>query len=317
MVVALYVIGALVTAIGLVTIGFGTPASALSFGDTLIVAGTTAAVCGLILIALAAAVAELKRIAEGVRRPARPVESAEAAMAPPASRIPPRAPAPPRPLEATTPHPPEPRPEPRFPVSEPSEAASSPLDWMRPKGKGSDGQPMVDVQDEAPLSPRTPPRPAMSPLATMTEPVLEPKAWSPNRNESSGTRSSERKPEPRSEPTSEERPLPRSERIARVASERRDNGMFDTVWPETKPTPPAHEPAEPSAPAEPAHEEPAAEQPAEPPASERPVAILKSGVIDGMAYTLYADGSIEAELPQGTVRFASVDALRAHLEKNG
>ena len=36
-----------------------------------------------------------------------------------------------------------------------------------------------------------------------------------------------------------------------------------------------------------------------------------------MPYTLYADGSIEAELPQGTVKFASVDALRAHLEKHG
>ena len=44
-------------------------------------------------------------------------------------------------------------------------------------------------------------------------------------------------------------------------------------------------------------------------------AILKSGVIDGMPYTLYADGSIEAQLPQGMVKFASVDALRAHLEK--
>jgi hypothetical protein len=40
-------------------------------------------------------------------------------------------------------------------------------------------------------------------------------------------------------------------------------------------------------------------------------------VIDGMPYTLYADGSIEAELPQGTVKFASVDALRAHLERHG
>jgi hypothetical protein len=52
-------------------------------------------------------------------------------------------------------------------------------------------------------------------------------------------------------------------------------------------------------------------------AAERGPAILKSGVIDGMPYTLYADGSIEAELPQGTVKFASVDALRAHLEKQG
>ena len=44
--------------------------------------------------------------------------------------------------------------------------------------------------------------------------------------------------------------------------------------------------------------------------------ILKSGVVDGMAYTLYADGSIEAQLPQGTVRFSSITELRAHIESN-
>jgi hypothetical protein len=47
----------------------------------------------------------------------------------------------------------------------------------------------------------------------------------------------------------------------------------------------------------------------------RAVAILKSGVVDGMGYTLYVDGSIEAELPQGTLRFASITELRSHLEK--
>ena len=47
----------------------------------------------------------------------------------------------------------------------------------------------------------------------------------------------------------------------------------------------------------------------------RNVAILKSGVVDGMGYTLYVDGSIEAELPQGTLRFASINELRSHLEK--
>jgi hypothetical protein len=58
--------------------------------------------------------------------------------------------------------------------------------------------------------------------------------------------------------------------------------------------------------------------PAAPPAAEeaRPAAILKSGVVDGMAYTLYADGSIEAQLPQGTVRFGSIAELRAHIENN-
>jgi hypothetical protein len=45
-------------------------------------------------------------------------------------------------------------------------------------------------------------------------------------------------------------------------------------------------------------------------------AILKSGIVDGMPYTLYADGSIEAKLPQGTVRFGSIAELRAHIESN-
>ena len=44
--------------------------------------------------------------------------------------------------------------------------------------------------------------------------------------------------------------------------------------------------------------------------------ILKSGVIDGMGYTLYTDGSIEAQLPSGIVRFESIEELRLHLEKN-
>ena len=46
----------------------------------------------------------------------------------------------------------------------------------------------------------------------------------------------------------------------------------------------------------------------------RSSAILKSGVVDGMAYTLYTDGSIEAQLPQGTVRFESIAELRSHIE---
>jgi len=44
--------------------------------------------------------------------------------------------------------------------------------------------------------------------------------------------------------------------------------------------------------------------------------ILKSGVVDGMAYTLYTDGSIEAKLPEGTIKFGSVAELRAHIESN-
>lgn len=51
-------------------------------------------------------------------------------------------------------------------------------------------------------------------------------------------------------------------------------------------------------------------------AKSEPVSVLKSGVVDGMAYTLYTDGSIEAELAQGVVRFGSIEELRNHLEKS-
>jgi hypothetical protein len=102
---------------------------------------------------------------------------------------------------------------------------------------------------------------------------------------------------------------------------------FDLVWPDRAPTAaPAYEAAKrepapdmplPPIPARPRDSKPADRRPPGPAkmAAERGPAILKSGVIDGMPYTLYADGSIEAELPQGTVKFASVDALRTHLEK--
>jgi hypothetical protein len=45
------------------------------------------------------------------------------------------------------------------------------------------------------------------------------------------------------------------------------------------------------------------------------VTVLKSGVVDGMAYSLYSDGSIEAQMPEGMMRFASIDELRTHLDQ--
>jgi len=47
------------------------------------------------------------------------------------------------------------------------------------------------------------------------------------------------------------------------------------------------------------------------------VTIVKSGVVDSMAYSLYSDGSIEAQMPEGMVRFASIEELRAHLDQRG
>jgi hypothetical protein len=44
-----------------------------------------------------------------------------------------------------------------------------------------------------------------------------------------------------------------------------------------------------------------------------PVSVLRSGVVDGITYTLYSDGSIEAQLPEGILRFGSIAELRNYL----
>jgi hypothetical protein len=89
---------------------------------------------------------------------------------------------------------------------------------------------------------------------------------------------------------------------------------FDAVWPKRR------GPADQPRPDEGVRHSPPPSPSGEPRApverEPRSVAILKSGVVDGMAYTLYADGSIEAQLPHGTVRFGSIAELRAHIENN-
>ena len=80
--------------------------------------------------------------------------------------------------------------------------------------------------------------------------------------------------------------------------------------------PVAHPPVqEPSRDARRAAEERAAEErAADDAAMGGPVSVLKSGVVEGMAYALYSDGSIEAQLPQGRLRFGSITELRHHIE---
>jgi hypothetical protein len=106
--------------------------------------------------------------------------------------------------------------------------------------------------------------------------------------------------------------------------------MFDSLGPKRpdervvrkpfrlRPGAPADQSApESAAPSAPAAFESSAPMPDEPvpAAADTPPVVLKSGVIDGMAYSLFSDGSIEAELADGTIRFASLDELRAHLDR--
>jgi hypothetical protein len=47
-----------------------------------------------------------------------------------------------------------------------------------------------------------------------------------------------------------------------------------------------------------------------------PLPILKSGVIQQIAYTLFTDGSIETQMPEGVRHFASIEEFLSHLEKS-
>jgi hypothetical protein len=114
---------------------------------------------------------------------------------------------------------------------------------------------------------------------------------------------------------------------ASAASPRAKGTVFDAFWPKGPRTPQDAEESVAPAPAQPAPAELAAaseeaaaepqatfdEPAAAPPAS---VSVLKSGVVEGRAYTLYSDGSIEAQFPQGMMRFGSITELRNHIESS-
>ncbi len=102
------------------------------------------------------------------------------------------------------------------------------------------------------------------------------------------------------------------------------SSIFDTLWPkaprsrtEAQPAPAQPAPVAEAPVAQAAEPAPSATPPAAPTQTSAGLSILKSGVVEGMAYTLYSDGSIEAQLPGGTLRFRSITELRSHIEQNG
>jgi hypothetical protein len=108
---------------------------------------------------------------------------------------------------------------------------------------------------------------------------------------------------------------------SRLAVDRSKGPSFESMWPKgPRPSRMAQEPAPgpavtPAVEPEPATE-PVLETRSPSMADDMPITILKSGVVDGMAYTLFSDGSIEAELPQGKLRFGSITELRNHIEQS-
>jgi hypothetical protein len=247
MFIVLLALGVIVTVAGGGMTLFGVANNGFDIGNTMISAGMTGVVGGLIVIALANVARELRAAREpNSRRSSRPAAAAAPSVSAPAA-------------------PPEKPPA--------------------PAGAADVSQVLAEPPAEAlPAEPRVEPTPPVPPPGDPFAPA-------------------------------------RADPARRAAARERS---FDSVWaPEpAKPAPTAARPA-PDSPRPP--EAPrAAEAPREsesvairPPREPQAVTVLKSGVIEGMAYTLYSDGSIEADLPQGMMRFPSIDALRRHLAGQG
>jgi hypothetical protein len=335
----LSILGLVVFAAGVVTIAFGIPINEFNLGNTLIVAGTTAAAAGLILIGLAAVVDQLNQIAKALRprAAARAVlqpQAAEPAVPAPVRPVPVQAPAQPplhapapvyAPVQAPVPaqvRPPMPAP-PRPPVFAQSsveervgeapehaapEAAFSAIERLRLSLARADRK-SGEVED-AESVPYAAAKPAP---ATAAGPGPD-----ANRDANRGANPGVNGGAPAAGAGAVEATRkPALDFLFRSKARVPQPEAFDAVWPKRGQRRPdeasqADQSARPT-PAEAPIDRPA---PAQPYDDVRPSAILKSGVVDGMAYTLYADGSIEAQLPQGTVRFGSIAELRSHIENN-
>jgi hypothetical protein len=323
-------------------------------GHTLIVAGTTAFTGGLLLIGLSAVVTELGRVAEGLKRgagraAARAAEAQEtvaqaaapAAVTPAVALPAPVAAATPRPPQASIPAPPAPRPsqaaaarevavreahppefrqpEPYAPAPHPAapsavEVSASAIERLRSSIPRTERPVVADVES-VPLSPNGAGyQQARQRPAGGVEAVPDPRVTAEDRASGGGVEAKSSRLDFlfRSKPAAP--PAPQAEK-------------FDALWPDGRPAGNAPAPPPPASRYDQVErradvtqdraQDRAPERRPEPPASEpASAAILKSGVVDGMAYTLYADGSIEAKLPQGTVRFGSIAELRAHIENN-
>jgi hypothetical protein len=312
----LLVFGILITGAGVVAIASGSTLSDSALGQSLIMTGAISVVGGPLVMGIGSLISQLSAIAESLRlrpsahiprladarQPSDGQRRSEAVDAGP--RLPdPRLPDP----RLADPRPPDPR------QADPRQAEQRQAEPRAPESRPAEPTPTAAIEVSGSALERL--RSTVRPDRVVANGEDVP--LSPNGN---GLHHGvERKPEPRSEPRPEPdvRPggpgetgkEPRLDFLFRPKTPPRppQQEQFDSMWPKRRP-------GDQSKPDE------VARQPSgEPTRAEREprsVAILKSGVVDGMAYTLYADGSIEAQLPHGTVRFGSIAELRAHIENN-
>ena len=333
--VILSLLGIVVAAAGIAALGFGIPINEFTLGTTLIIVGTTALTGGLVLIGLAAVVSELGRVTEALktravaRSAARPAETLEPVPSATASVLAPAA-APAGSVGARAPRtniPVSPRPRGEAPMREARPLESHPA--SAPSAVDVSASAIERLRSGIPRAER--PRAEPSIVAEHDEVPLSPNGAAHHQTQQPGPVGVEATP-PEPKVTPEDRAggaaveTLKSSRLdflfrSKPAPPAAQTEHFDVPWPgESRTEKPASEP-------QPVVGEVQRQTEAAPLVQERPsefaaveephtAAILKSGVVDGMAYTLYADGSIEAKLPHGTVRFGSIAELRAHIESN-
>jgi hypothetical protein len=278
-------IGVLVAGIGLVlagllAIGLGVPVKEFSFGNTLILIGAMGVCSGMIMLALWMAIRELKTIARRLG----------AGLPQPRGEITVRPVLPPGAVRDAAP-------------------GDGGMLFSRdePAVAGAEPPPPPPWQDEAGSHDR-PQAPEPEPPAIKAKRNLLFSSTSRKERERAQARTSE--PLPPDLLSADIRPNPADS----PPPAEPEPASFDDAWPKPERGRPSdilsqRRSPRPPLPPEAANGAPArdGDQPA--------VTVLKSGVVDGMAYSLYSDGSIEAQMPEGMMRFASIDELRAHLDQ--
>jgi len=290
MMVALLVAGIGILLAGLLAVGYGIPVKEFSFGNTLIISGAITACAGAIMLGLWVVVRELRVIARrlGSDHPGNP----ETALQPAAGR-------PPRNQAADdglmfNPDPPA--------ADNAGPAATSPPWYDDVASRGRADAVAAPEQAEA-------------------EPAVKPRR---NLLFSSSSRKERERASARTIDPSVLSVGPAADAPPPPVPPEPPPATFDDAWPkpdrakatEAPLPPPRRSPRTPTTFTEAAGATGADGQPPAARKEDAPqVTVLKSGVVDGMAYSLYSDGSIEAQMPEGMMRFASIDELRAHLDQ--
>lgn len=309
--IALLLAGTAILCGGLLTALYGISIKEFSFGGTMIITGVLSACTGLLLIGLGIVVRELRHLAgrlDAGRAMAATPEPGITADLGVAAEAPRRQPSSEPMMPTRVPLPPRPSGKSDFLFSREAPLdRDDAADRFEGQGPSLPSSPPAGPRRPPFASPSAPPSDTLQDEATASQPPRRNFLFS-SRRRAAGSEGSGELPEGEYLPQDHQH-----ERAAHV-QEREEPTPAEEGWTEAeraednRPESEASGQARTTSPGGRAYQAPRRnETPA--------VTVVKSGVVDTMAYTLYSDGSIEAQMPEGMVRFESIEELRAHLDR--